>query len=222
MTGIEYLIFDLDGTLVDSADGVVEAVNFSLRMVGERPQDPAIIRRYIGYPLSVMYPEFTSAPLDVLSRHFQAKAVEVMVGSTVPLPGADETLRTLDARGYRLAIATTKVRRHLNGILEKFDWHPLITASAARDEVSLPKPDPEILRLTLRRLGAGVRQAMMVGDTPNDVTAAHAINMKAVAVNSPYGGRERLQATKPDHFIESLTDVLSLFPKRIPSVKGNT
>jgi HAD superfamily hydrolase (TIGR01509 family) len=214
LTQIENLIFDLDGTLVDSAEGVVEAVNYSLRMVGDRPQDPAVIRRYIGYPLNVMYPNFTDVPTDVLYSHFRAKADEVIVPSTVPLPGADETLRTLRSRGYRLAIATTKVRRNLNGILDKFGWRRLLAASATRDEVSRPKPDPEMLELTLALLKAGVPQTLMIGDTPNDILAARAVRMKVVAVNSPYGGRERLLATQPDLFIETIADLLTILPDR--------
>ncbi|UCG62125.1 MAG: HAD family hydrolase [Candidatus Zixiibacteriota bacterium] len=207
---VRNVVFDLDGTLIDSSDGVVEAVNYSLRKMGEAEQRPEVIKAFIGYPLSQMYPQFTRAPVRELYRHFQQKAAETVVSSTDILPGVELTLHRLKATGFQLAIASTKIRRHIDGIVEKFCWHDLISAYSGGDEVEKVKPDPEILLLTLRRMGAMPAETIVVGDTVNDVLAARAVPMKVVGINSPYGGREKVIDAGPDYFIDSIEELVEL------------
>ena len=210
MNRVKNLIFDLDGTLIDSSEGVVEAVNYSLEKVGAPPQTPDAIKPYIGYPLEKMYPNFTDAPVDELCAHFQEKATETVVSSTVSLPGVDSTLRELCDRGYRLAIATTKIKVHVNGIIDKFGWQDRFAVATGGDEVEQVKPDPTIFLLTLERLKAPKSESMAIGDTINDVIAARAVPLMVTAVLSPYGGREKLMASGPDYFIENLPELLPL------------
>ena len=210
---IRNIIFDLDGTLIDSSDGVVEAVNYSLRQVGEPEQPADVIKTYIGYPLSQMYPDFTTVPVKELHRHFQVKAAETVVASTGTLPGVEDALKVLQAAGYRLAIASTKIKRHIDGIVAKFGWEELLTAYTGGDEVSRVKPDPEIMNVTLSRMRARAEETVVVGDTVNDVLAAKAVPMTVIAIDSPYGGKERLLASQPDFYLESLDDLMDLLAR---------
>ena len=210
MTTIHNLIFDLDGTLIDSSDGVVEAVNYSLQQVGQPQQSPEAIKPFIGYPLETMYPHFTDAPLDKLLEHFRVKAVETIVVSTSPLAGVEEVLSLLQAEGFKMAIATTKIRMHIDGILAKLGWELTFSATVAGDEVSRVKPDPEALELALMRLHARADETLMIGDTINDVLAARAVPMKVVAVASPYGMKNDLVKSEADHHIKSVADLPGL------------
>jgi len=133
---IRNIIFDLDGTLIDSSDGVVEAVNYSLRQMGETEQPPEKIKAFIGYPLSQMYATFTTASPERLHGHFQVKAANTVVASTVPMPGAETTIRMLHGSGLRLAIASTKIKTHIKGIIAKFGWDDLMSAYVGGDEVT--------------------------------------------------------------------------------------
>jgi 2-phosphoglycolate phosphatase len=207
---IDCLIFDLDGTLIDSSVGVVDAVNYSLRMMRQPEQPAERIARFIGFPLSQMYREFTDAPVDELRRHFHDRAAEVMVDSTVVLDGVAETLTKLKKAGYRMAIATTKIRRHLSGVVDKHGWGDVFGALVASDEVANVKPAPDAFRLAIERLGTTTQRAVVVGDTINDVHAAHAVPMKVIAVESPYGGLDQLKASEPDHLIGNLSELPSL------------
>ena len=207
MSLFKNLIFDLDGTLIDSSDGVVEAVNYSLKQMGEPPQSPEAIKPFIGYPLEEMYPHLTDASIDDLLVHFQIRAAQTVISSSRVLPGVEDTIRELRSRGYRMAIATTKIKLHVTGILEKFDLLQFFETTACGDEVERVKPDPAILHLVLRRMNVRASETMMIGDTINDVLAAKAVPMTVTAVVSLYGGRQKLQASQPDHFIERLTDL---------------
>lgn len=207
---ISNLIFDLDGTLVDSSAGVIESVNYSLRQVGAPEQQPSVIKPYIGYSLDKMYPAFTDAPLVELVAHFRIRAAEVMVDMTSSLPGADETLHALHSDGCRLAIATTKIQQHLQGIIRKFNWTDIIEATVGADDVSREKPDPEAVYLALKRLEADAGSSVMVGDTINDVLAAKSAGLNVIAIASPFEQREVVMAAGPNHFLGSIRELPGL------------
>lgn len=213
MKSIRHLIFDLDGTLIDSSDGVVDAVNYSLRMTGQPEQSEEKIKPFIGYPLEVMYPEFTDAPFDELLRHFQVRAREVIVRTTVALPGIPETLINLKDSGYKMAVATTKITRHLHGILDLFGWSALFEATVGADDVKQVKPAPDAFVLAMRRLGSSSSDSIVIGDTVNDIAAAQAVPMRVVAVTSPYGGDEEVLALGPDYHLESVVGLPALLEK---------
>jgi HAD superfamily hydrolase (TIGR01509 family) len=199
-----FVIFDLDGTLIDSSEGVVEAVNYSLRQMGEPEQSPEVIKPYIGYPLAKMYPEFTDAPYEQLYAHFSVKAAQTVVASTRPLPHADEVLNRLCSDGRTLAVASTKIKRHVDGILGKLGWREFFSAAVGGDEAPQFKPDPAVFRIALERMKASPGEAMVVGDTINDVQAARAVPIAVTAVASPYGRRGELEASRPDYFLDDL------------------
>lgn len=213
MNKIENLIFDLDGTLIDSSEGVVSAVNYSLRQMGEKEQLPEVIKPYIGYPLSKMYPDFSALPVDELYKHFQIKATETVVSSSKRLEGVQPVLENLKASGYQLAIATTKIKNHVNGIINKFNWQELILVASAGDEVAHVKPAPDIFKLTLERMKAKTENSIVIGDTENDILAARAIGIKSIGVKSPYGDTERLLKAKPNYFIGSILELEALLEK---------
>ncbi len=204
MNRLPHLIFDLDGTLIDSSAGVADAVNYSLRMCGHAERDPLEIAKHIGYPLRQMYADFGVGPFETLYRHFQDRAVTSVIDAAQPLDHADSVVSELVLEGYEMAIATTKVRRHVDQIVAKLGWTAHFSALIGGDEVSHPKPDPEAFVLALRRLCAKPFDSIVVGDTINDVLAARALSIPVVAIISPYGGEETLRASRPDYVIDSI------------------
>ena len=213
MSSFTAVIFDLDGTLIDSSEGVVESVNYSLRQMGEPEQPAENIKPFIGFPLSSMYPHFTDKPMEQLYKHFQVKAAETVVSSTILLPEVEETLSDLHKTGYRLAIASTKIRRHIEGVIKKFNWGEYFEVYAGGNEVTNVKPDPEIMRLVLQRLNISADMAVMVGDTVNDVVAAKGVPMSVIAVEPPYGGKDDLLTAEPTEFISKLGNLPDLLKR---------
>lgn len=204
------IIFDLDGTLIDSSDGIAEAVNYSLRMMNQPEQPISAIKPFIGDALSKMYPAFTDAPIDELCHHFKVKAAESVVRSTRPLEHVDSILPELKSKGIRMGIASTKISKHIKEILELLNWSEYFEVFVGGDDVRQVKPHPEAFNLALSRLDASPDRSLVIGDTINDVLAAKEVPVKVIAVKSPYGGSEKLRASEPDHFIESITDLTRL------------
>ena len=207
MTKPRFLIFDLDGTLIDSSAGVVEAVNYSLKMTGHSIRPADHICRYIGYPLKQMYADFGVEPFDQLYRHFQDRAATSVIEASQALVGADSTVRHLHNSGYRMAIATTKVRRHVDQIVDKLGWRECFEALVGGDEVPAPKPDPAAFLMAVSRLGARIEDAIVIGDTINDILAARQVSIASIAVKSPYGGNDTLMASAPDYVIDTIAEL---------------
>jgi len=210
---LESLIFDLDGTLIDSSDGVVEAFNYSLRMMNQPEQKPEVIKQTIGYPLPVIYPRFTDAPIEELYKYFQEKAAEVIIPSTSAFEGVDLMLRKLHSQGYRMAVASTKIQKHINGIIKKLGWDGLFEIALGGDKVKRVKPAPDIFLSVMDEMNISTDNSMVIGDTINDVLAAKAIPLKVVAVKSPYGGEEEIQLSRPDFYINKITELPELLNK---------
>ena len=207
MTNHRFVIFDLDGTLIDSSGGVIAATNYALEQAGLPTRSPDEIRRFIGYPLETMFADFTDHEYEPLRQLFQVKARETVVESTRVLPHVDEVLRGIRDSGFTMAIATTKIRIHIELILEKCQWQSLFAATVGGDEVKRVKPEPDAFQLALERLQAESAESIVVGDTINDIHAAHALGLTAVAVDSPYGGGEEIVAAEPEYRISSLKDL---------------
>jgi 2-phosphoglycolate phosphatase len=207
---IRHILFDLDGTLIDSSRGVVEAVNYSLKKIGAPQRRPEEIKRFIGYPLSEMYPHFSDAPVAELYAYFREKADTSVPDATVALPGADQTVRALRRQGRRLAIATTKVRRNVDEVLVKLNWQGLFDATVSGDEVARVKPAPDAFLIALERLGGSPVDSIAVGDTINDIAAAKAVPMPVIAVKCPYGETDGVQALNPDYSITTISELLNI------------
>jgi pyrophosphatase PpaX len=207
---IRHVVFDFDGTLIDSSDGVVEAVNYSLRKVGSPERGPEEIKPFIGFPLTKMYPHFSDAPVAELYAYFREMADTSVPNATVALPGADETIRTLHQRGIRIAIATTKVRRNIDEALNKLQWASLFHATVGGDEVAQVKPAPDAFLAALDLLGASPDNSIAVGDTINDIAAAQAVPMPVVAVKCPYSDDNGVAALNPDYSIATIGELLKI------------
>lgn len=209
-SNLQGVLFDFDGTLIDSADGIVEAINFALGELGESLAPPIEITRSIGYPLDLLFARYTQAPYDRCYQLFRMRADVSVPKAAEPLEGAETILQVLSAAGFRLAIVTTKSRLHLDRSLEKLGWHHYFAITVSKDDVLKLKPDPEPFQRAVRLLGIRPDEAIVVGDTENDIRSAHDAGLFAVGVRSPYDGHDRLVASSPDWLLESIADLPQL------------
>lgn len=186
------LVFDLDGTLVDSVPDLRAALNQVLSERGGRPLSPAEVQSMVGDGVPMLVAralaasgEDPAAARDALPRFleiYEANAARL----TRPYPGVPETLATLRRCGYRTAICTNKPQRATIAVLEGLDLLPLFDAIAGGDRFPVKKPDPGHLLGLLAELGAQPAAAAMIGDNENDAAAAHAAAVPFVLMRYGY------------------------------------
>jgi phosphoglycolate phosphatase len=210
----DLLIFDLDGTLVDSKKDISTAVNLMLEELGFPKRDPELIYGFIGggvhkLVLSSM-PEGRADMLDRGVDIFWALYKEHVLDTTTTFPGVYKMLEVLSPV-RRMAIATNKPYSHTHMILQGLDIDRYF-ASIQGWKMGIPvKPDPELVVRALAESGVDSGRAVMIGDGSNDVLAARAAGVRTCAVGYGYGNKERLMELTPDFFAESVGDIVKLF-----------
>jgi phosphoglycolate phosphatase len=212
MKRLTAIIFDLDGTLVDSSPAIVECMNYALAAKGFPPADPYAVKREIGTPLEDMFSSLTDDDPSELVLRYRERYNEVFLQKTQLLPGAKKALQTLKDRGYRLAVATAKPRYFTEPILEHLGVGPLFEAVAGAEEVACLKPCPDILHLVLSRLGSREDETLYVGDHPVDVAAGHAARIEVISVTTGFHSREELEKLHPAAVVEDLRELVSFLP----------
>jgi phosphoglycolate phosphatase len=212
---VSTVLFDLDGTLIDSGDDIVSSALFAFAEVGVEGVRREGVGEYLGYPLDELY-DVISADGDFARREMFVKAyrahyAEHCTDHTVAYPGVRETLKKLS--DYRLAVATTKPSHAARKILDALALSSHF--SEIRGCEGLPsKPNPAVLLAALASLNVRPDESVMVGDTDRDMLAGRAAGMRVVAVT--YGGwsRDRLMALRPDALVDrfdGLLGALALF-----------
>jgi pyrophosphatase PpaX len=204
---IKTIIFDLDGTLIDSSDGIVEAFNYALQQFNLPVQPREKITPMIGFPVENMFREFTDKSILELKSAFRTKAMETVIRASQPLEGAEKAVTSLFASGFKLGIATTKIRAHIDGILEKLKWGEYFEAVIGGDEVSRVKPHPEQFEALLDKISSDCNNSAVVGDTINDILPARQLGLTEIAVRSPYGNSILVQQLKPHYFLEDIFEL---------------
>jgi HAD superfamily hydrolase (TIGR01509 family) len=170
------VIFDMDGTLVDTNDAHARAWVEALREHGHQVEF-ARIRRLIGMGGDKLLPAAAGVRADSLEGEAIAKRRgEIFRGRELPrvepFPGSHELLRALEARGFRLAVASSAEKEELEPLVKIAGAEGLLEGKASGDDVERSKPDPDAVTVALQRLGCAPAEAIMIGDTPYDVEAA--------------------------------------------------
>lgn len=188
---IAAVVFDLDGTLIDSAPDVAQALNTLLAEEGRRILTLAEVQELVGEGAVALIERAwnaTGAPaasVGALVTRYLAHYRADPAGHTVIYEGVVEELARLRAGGVKLGICTNKPDGMTNLVLEALGLAPFFDAVVGGD-FPRRKPEGEHVRETLRRMGAGVEGAVYVGDSRTDVLAAHDAGLKVVAVDWGY------------------------------------
>ncbi|MDE2305115.1 MAG: phosphoglycolate phosphatase [Gammaproteobacteria bacterium] len=215
------VLFDLDGTLLDTVGDIALALNRATAPLGWPPLPVDAVRGMIGRG-SPMLVRRAAAYLgrdadealqaSIVERFFDQYAAldERAERLARPFAGAEEALRALDARGLALAVVTNKQYRFADALVRGFGWNGWIDLVVGGDSCARRKPDPEPLLHACERLGVAPGAALMVGDSINDVQAARAAGLPVICV--PYGYNEgRDPRSLPcDALVESLADLPAL------------
>lgn len=185
----DIILFDLDGTLVDSAPGLQQTLNAVLAEQGRRPLSLDEVKCFVGEGLDTLLARALAAtgpalePGPFRARWFQVYEEHAVHGSPA-YPFAGALLRSLTDQGCRLGLVTNKPQRPTEQILRALGWTRYFEVVLGGDALLVCKPDPAPLREALARLPPG--QAAFVGDSPIDVQAALAADLPMVLLRHGY------------------------------------
>ncbi len=188
------VVFDLDGTLIDSLPDLHVAVN---RLLAEEGQ-PALAREAVGRMVGegagrLVQRAFAAVGIRLsdaagarYTERFRALYLDEPCVRTTPMPQARETLERLARRGVGRGLCTNKPLAHTRVILDRLEFAPLLDAVIAGDSLAVRKPDPAPLLATIAALGAGPADSVFVGDSRIDRDTAAAAGVRLVLVEGGY------------------------------------
>jgi phosphoglycolate phosphatase len=191
------VVFDLDGTLVDTAPDLIDTLNKVFEREGLAPVDYRVARNLIGGGARRMIENglrlegrsVTKPELDRMVGDFIADYSAHIADRSRPFPGLNSALDRLVEHGHRLAVCTNKLENLSRLLLDALGLTKRFSAICGQDTFGIQKPDPEILRRTIASAGGDPVRAIMVGDSETDITTARAANIPVVAVDFGYSER---------------------------------
>jgi 2-phosphoglycolate phosphatase len=207
------VVFDLDGTLVDSRRDIAEAANHALAKNGyaQLPHDE--LESFVGDGAPLLMSR--AARLDVKDERVSGLVADFLdyyaehpIDHTDLMPGALQALD--DLQKYALGVCTNKPRRTSLAVLRGLELEARFAGLVAGDDLPLRKPDPAPVVEAARRMGVPVTEVIMVGDGPQDVLSGRAAGAYTVGVRGGIQAFERLAASKPDRLIDSLSELAAI------------
>jgi phosphoglycolate phosphatase len=215
----DLIVFDLDGTLVDSAPDLVASVNFALTQLGRAPHSQETIQQWIGNGADVLIKRalvgdwhIESQPMqfEEAFEHFKSYyATHFWVHSRL-YAGVLETLQDLTHKGVLLACVTNKTAQFTKPILEMAGIASYFKRVASGDTFEVMKPDPLPLLEVAKQIGIAPEKAWMVGDSVNDIMAGKRAGFKTVAVSYGYAGHHSMTDLNADFTIDAMHQLIHL------------
>jgi len=219
---VEAVLFDLDGTLIDTLDLILASMRFATETVlGASPPDEVLMHN-VGVPLIVQMREFDEEKADELLRTYREHNARVHDSMVREYPGVEPALESILAGGRRLGIVTSKSAPVARRGLERFSLERFFEVVVTCEDVPIHKPDPHPLCYAAELLGLPPGACAYVGDSPHDMTAALAAGCVAVAATWGVATRERVLEPGPAYAVSSMAEVAALFSgeERRYSVEG--
>ncbi len=210
------VLFDLDGTLADSAEDIAASANHVRRAFDLDPLPLEVLRGYVGDGIRMLMqrtlerddPVDLDRAIAIWRPHYEEHGLD----HTRLYPGIEELLRGAVARGLRLGVVSNKLESLSVMMLEGLGCRPMFSVVVGGDSTRKRKPDPEPLLVAMERLGASPGQTLMVGDSPNDILAARAAGCASCGVLWGIGVEAAVRAAQPDH--------LARFPSEVAALLG--
>jgi len=208
----KYIIFDLDGTLTDSAIGITNSVAYALSQFGIEVKDKSELNRFVGPPLEESFRVFYGFSEEDALRGVDEYRVYYRdrgIFENAVYPGVPELLTNLRARGKKLILATSKPEFYAKQILEHFGLAEYFdfVAGATMDSSRLKKAD--VIAYALAECGiTDTSECIMIGDRDHDIKGSRVHNIDCLAVLYGYGSLEEITSSSPAYVAETVEDIL--------------
>lgn len=217
----ELVLFDLDGTLIDSEPDLADAVDAALQAQQLPAAGEERVRHWVGNGSKMLaqralawaleLPDVEAVPSEILDQghqNFLAAYRSNFHRRTRLYPGVRDFLEWLHQQHIAMGVVTNKPYEFVGPLLEHFKLASYFGLSLGGDSLPRKKPDPLPLLHCCKHFGVRPEQSLMVGDSRNDVLAARACGMPVVCVSYGYNHGESIEAAAPDLIIDSLTELL--------------
>ncbi len=209
---LKAVLFDLDGTLIDSIGLIVDAMHHAFEgFTGTVPADSAWMAG-IGTPLYKQLALYARSPeeLDILREKYRAYQFIHHDNVITQYPGTSEVLEKLHARGLVMGIVTSKGNELAQRGLDLTGLAKFMPVVIGADSVTKHKPEPEPVLLALEKLGVSASEALMVGDSPHDISSGNAAGVRTVgALWGPFT-REQIAVAKPTYWLSNISEFPAL------------
>lgn len=226
--GFDLVLFDLDGTLVDTAPEIADAVNDTLRELGLPAQPLAQVQVWIGHGTGVLLlralaagwglsPEAVRADprLPAVAARFQHHYAARCGSRSAVYPGARDLLQALRADGVRLAVLTNKEARYTHALLAAHGLRPVLDLVVSGDTLPVRKPDPAVARHCLDWFSVSPNRALLVGDSAIDAATARNAGIACWLLPHGYNGGVPVADARPDAVV---ADFAALHARLLPEV----
>jgi len=215
------IIFDLDGSLIDSAPDLALAVNHMLTSVHHANFDEATIDGWVGNGALILVKRALSGSRNInknLDSDFVKKALDIFLEfysknlciKTAPYPNVRSSLKVLKSKGYRLAIVTNKPFDFVEPILKGLELLEFFEYFIGGDSLAQKKPSPLPLLHICEQLKVSLKESIMVGDSKNDILAGNACGMDTIALSYGYNYGENIEIYNPSIIIDDFGEILTL------------
>ena len=216
---VKLVIFDLDGTLIDTAPDLAHSMDLVMQELGLPKQGVSKVRRHIGNGVrrlveDVMTSELQSTPdkgavdkaLDAFIGHYH----EHLVRQSCLYPDVRKCLQGLRSSGIKLACVTNKAKAFTEPLLQHFQIGEYFDLVLSGDSLPKKKPDPFPLVHACQRFAVEVADCVMVGDSSNDMLAARGAGIRSVCMSYGYSDTETVKMLKPDVVLGSFAELMDL------------
>lgn len=207
------ILFDLDGTLTESGEGITKSVQYALEKMGKPEPEIHKLQVFVGPPLLeqfMTYADMSETEARKAVEYYRERYVPIGIFENKPYPGVPEMLKTLVDHGFLLAVASSKSEVSVNRVLERYELDGYFAASVGSEPDGKRSRKVEVIEETLRRLGMEQdrEHVLMVGDKEHDVFGAREAGIRCVAVGYGYGTPEELEAANPFRIVETVEDLI--------------
>lgn len=219
MIKTELIIFDLDGTLIDSVPDLTAATDATMRELGYPERGEAAVRNWVGNGIvklaeraitndlnGVVDEASLEQAMPVFKKHYHA----VNGKNSLPYPTVVDTLTELKARGFRLACVTNKAEAFTLQLLESLKLIEFFEIITSGDNLPEKKPHPMPLQHNMKTLGFDKHNSLMIGDSRSDVKAARAAGIPVIAVSYGYNHGRDIRGENPDYVIDQMEELIGL------------
>lgn len=207
---VDTLLFDLDGTLINTNDLIISSFMHTLEHYYPGQYKKEDVLQFMGPPLMDSFNKLDREKAEEMAQFYRDFNHSKHDELVTEFEGVYDTIKTLHEQGYKLAIVTTKKRYTVEMGLKLTKLDPFFDVVVTLDDVTHAKPDPEPLLKALEQLGSKPENAIMVGDNNHDIEGGKNTGTLTAGVAWAMKGREYIESFHPDFVLDNMSDLLDI------------